>query len=232
MTCRANGAPPSRAGGSPQRSPGREVRDTGTNDSCTHFQVTSLARDRRTRVDPVERCPATMTTIPAPAHGRISEIGSHGDAGITQQRRGDAQPLAHPQREPADPLARHIAQPGHLDQLIDPAPADAVGLGQRQQVIAGRPAGVHRLGPGQDAQLGRRGRGRAVLPAVDPDPARGGSSRPAIIRIVAGLPAPFGPRKPVTMPGRTTKSSPSTASFSPYRLVRFSTSIIAWSLHR
>src|SRR5262252_3299148 len=54
-----------------------------------------------------------------------------------------------------------------------------------------------------------------------------GSSRPAIIRIVVDLPAPFGPRKPVTMPGWTTKSSPSTASFSPYRLLRFSTSIIA-----
>src|SRR5215471_3916735 len=46
------------------------------------------------------------------------------------------------------------------------------------------------------------------------------------------VPAPFRPRKPVTMPGWTTKSSPSTASFSPYRLLRFSTSIIAWSLHR
>src|SRR5215468_3735779 len=53
-----------------------------------------------------------------------------------------------------------------------------------------------------------------------------GSSRPAIIRIVVDLPAPFGPRKPVTTPGRTTKSSPSTASFSPYRLLRFSTSIM------
>src|SRR5215468_3847608 len=57
-----------------------------------------------------------------------------------------------------------------------------------------------------------------------------GSSRPAIIRIVVDLPAPFGPRKPVTTPGWTTKSSPATASFSPYRLLRFSTSIIACSL--
>jgi hypothetical protein len=36
------------------------------------------------------------------------------------------------------------------------------------------------------------------------------------------LPAPFGPRKPVTTPGWTTKSSLSTASFSLYRLLRFS----------
>src|SRR5215471_3929223 len=57
-----------------------------------------------------------------------------------------------------------------------------------------------------------------------------GASRPAIIRIVVDLPAPFGPRNPVTTPGRTTKSSPLTASLSPYRLLRFSTSIIACSL--
>src|SRR5438067_5005117 len=30
-----------------------------------------------------------------------------------------------------------------------------------------------------------------------------GSSRPRIIRIVVDFPAPFGPRKPVTVPGRT-----------------------------
>src|SRR5215471_14033654 len=58
-----------------------------------------------------------------------------------------------------------------------------------------------------------------------------GSSRPAIIRIVVDLPAPFGPRKPVTIPGRTAKSRPSTASFSPYRLLIFSTSIIECSFH-
>src|SRR5262249_58051190 len=57
-----------------------------------------------------------------------------------------------------------------------------------------------------------------------------GASRPAIIRIVVDLPAPFGPRNPVTTPGWTTKSSPPTASFAPYRLLRFSTSIITYSL--
>jgi hypothetical protein len=34
-------------------------------------------------------------------------------------------------------------------------------------------------------------------------------------RIVVDLPDPFGPRNPVTMPGRTVKLSPSTARFSP-----------------
>jgi hypothetical protein len=36
-----------------------------------------------------------------------------------------------------------------------------------------------------------------------------------IIRMVVDLPAPFGPRKPVTMPGRTVNVSPSTAVLAP-----------------
>src|SRR5580704_6180751 len=45
-------------------------------------------------------------------------------------------------------------------------------------------------------------------------------------RIVVVLPAPFGPRKPVTMPGSMLNVSPSTAVFSPYRFVRPCSSII------
>jgi hypothetical protein len=35
------------------------------------------------------------------------------------------------------------------------------------------------------------------------------------MRIVVDLPAPFGPRNPVTMPGWTVKLTPSTAVFAP-----------------
>jgi hypothetical protein len=42
-----------------------------------------------------------------------------------------------------------------------------------------------------------------------------GASRPRIIRIVVDFPAPFGPRKPVTAPGRTVNVKLSTASLSP-----------------
>src|ERR1700733_3360277 len=45
-------------------------------------------------------------------------------------------------------------------------------------------------------------------------------------RIVVVLPAPFGPRKPVTLPGSMPNVSPSTAVLSPYRFVRPRTSII------
>src|SRR6185437_675195 len=46
-----------------------------------------------------------------------------------------------------------------------------------------------------------------------------GSSRPRIIRIVVDFPAPFGPRKPVTVPGRTLNVRSETAVVGPYRLV-------------
>jgi hypothetical protein len=42
-----------------------------------------------------------------------------------------------------------------------------------------------------------------------------GRSRPRIIRIVVDLPAPLGPRKPVTRPGSTVKVMPSTAAVAP-----------------
>jgi hypothetical protein len=45
-------------------------------------------------------------------------------------------------------------------------------------------------------------------------PAEGGVS-PQIIRIVVDLPAPLGPRKPVTLPGSTRKVTSSTAVYAP-----------------
>src|SRR6476469_7273280 len=47
--------------------------------------------------------------------------------------------------------------------------------------------------------------------------------------MVVDLPEPFGPRNPVTIPGCTTKFNPSTASLVPYRLLRFSTSIMVFA---
>src|ERR1700744_2126910 len=51
-------------------------------------------------------------------------------------------------------------------------------------------------------------------------------------RIVVVLPAPFGPRKPVTLPGSMPNVRSSTAVFSPYRFVRPSTSIMNVALSR
>src|SRR6478752_1822103 len=52
-------------------------------------------------------------------------------------------------------------------------PADAVGLGQREEVVAGRSAGVHGLGFEQHPEFGHRGGGGPVVTTVDGDPSGG-----------------------------------------------------------
>src|SRR3954453_18252565 len=54
-----------------------------------------------------------------------------------------------------------------------------------------------------------------------------GATRPSSMRSVVDLPAPFGPRKPVTAPARTSKLRSSTATTSPKRLLSPWTSITA-----
>ena len=54
-----------------------------------------------------------------------------------------------------------------------------------------------------------------------------GRSRPTMHRRVVDLPAPFGPRKPVTRPGWTSNERSSTATVRPNRLVSRRTSITA-----
>ncbi len=56
------------------------------------------------------------------------------------------------------------------------------------------------------------------------------ASRPRITRMVVDLPAPFGPTKPVTRPGRTVNVIPSRADCGPKRLRRPMTSIVAFVL--
>jgi hypothetical protein len=57
-------------------------------------------------------------------------------------------------------------------------------------------------------------RSRYRCPLIRTRPASG-RSRPRISRIVVDFPDPFGPRKPVTVPGRTSKLSASTAGTPP-----------------
>src|SRR5580693_4943255 len=54
-----------------------------------------------------------------------------------------------------------------------------------------------------------------------------GASRPRMTRMVVDLPAPFGPMKPVTWPGRTVNVIPSSACVSPNRLCSPSILIVA-----
>src|ERR1019366_3090108 len=63
---------------------------------------------------------------------------------------------------------------------------------------------------------------RAPFTTTSPDV---GASSPRIMRMVVDLPAPFGPRNPVTCPGMTWKDIRSTARVDPYRLVSSRASI-------
>src|SRR6267143_1436878 len=63
-------------------------------------------------------------------------------------------------------------------------------------------------------------------PHTETAPALGGM-KPVIMRMVVDLPAPLGPRNPSTSPLPTSKETPSTASFGPKDLLRFSTLITA-----
>ncbi len=96
---------------------------------------------------------------------------------------------------------------------------DPVRLGQTEEVVVGAATAVHRLRVEERADVAEGVLQLGVVLAVDPHRARGRAMRPSIIRIVVDLPAPFGPRKPVTMPGCTVNVRLLTAVFSPYRSV-------------
>ena len=118
-----------------------------------------------------------------------------------------------PSEKPLDFFFATAVSPTVSSTSSHPAPRDAVALRQTEQVVVRAAAAVHGLGVQQRADVlqrllqlaGSACRRSAPSPLV-------GLSRPSIIRIVVDLPAPFGPRKPVTMPGLTGKVRWSTAT--------------------
>ncbi|GHF69985.1 hypothetical protein GCM10010504_42900 [Streptomyces griseus] len=78
--------------------------------------------------------------------------------GVAEECGGDAEPLAHAEREALDPSAGGVGQPGEVDDLLDAAARDAVGVGEGDEVVEGGPAGVDGAGLQQGADLGE-GRG-------------------------------------------------------------------------
>jgi len=70
--------------------------------------------------------------------------------------RGNAEPLAHAEREAAHPLAGHLEQPDQPEHLVHPAARQSLGLGEEPQVVAGAAAAVHRLGLEQRADRTQR----------------------------------------------------------------------------
>jgi hypothetical protein len=99
----------------------------------------------------------------------VDRLVEHEQRRVTEQRAGDAEPLAHAEREPLGALARHLGQADQLKHLAHPAPGQVVRLGQAEQVVVGGPAAVHRLGVDQRAHLAHRIRQLSVLLAADGD---------------------------------------------------------------
>ena len=143
---------------------------------------------------------------------RVEAVGGlveHEHGRVAEQGRGQAEPLAHAEREAADVAAGVLRQP---DELAAP------GRG-------GRPAGRPRW-RAPAGGCGRCGRGGSRSPPAASPPARVGSSSssyrlpskvavpevgatsPSSMRSEVVFPAPFGPRKPVTAPGRTGRGQP------------------------
>ena len=144
-----------------------------------------------------------------------------------EQRRRDREPLAHAQRVGAVALARGREQPDPLECGIDPrarrrrvgVPISRVEPGEVRsagEVGMERRALHQRSHPGQHAARPVRGCARRA-PRSAP---RWRWTSPRSMRMVVVLPEPFGPRKPYTAPCGTSRSMPSTAAWSPNRLVR------------
>ena len=119
-----------------------------------------------------------------------------------------------PREKPPTRRSAASARPTCARRCVDPfGRATGRPAGRRpRRWPPGGPSGVEAPGldrgtdhPAGVGQGGRRGRRR---PSRSP---ASGVTRPTSIRRVVVLPAPLGPRKPVTRPGRTEKDRPSTA---------------------
>jgi carbon monoxide dehydrogenase subunit G len=133
----------------------------------------------------------------------VDGLVEHDDLRVAEQRVGDAEALAHSERELPRTFPRSRVEADELEQLGDPALRDAVSLREREQVVVGRAAGVHGLCFEQRSDL-VEGRGVIrVVPACDGRVAVRRRVQAEDHRIVVDFPEPFGPRKPVTIPGRT-----------------------------
>jgi len=156
---------------------------------------------------PADQAAQPVDALRVEAVGRLVQDQ---DVGVAQQGGGQAEALAHPEREAPDPPAGGRGQPRLLQDLVDPRRGQPGRGGQDPQVVASRAA---RMEPAL-LQHGPDPPGRPSMVAAP----EVGATRPSSIRRVVVLPAPLGPRKPVTVPGSTSKSRRSTANTSPNRL--------------
>ena len=139
---------------------------------------------------------------------------------VAEQRRGQPEPAAHAQREAAGPLARRRRSGRRRRGPRRPGSRGRPLLAATQRrwarAVRARCAPL----PSSSAPTVVRGRTSSRYgPAARPARCRCcGRSRPSRMRSVEVLPAPFGPRKPVTRPGRAAKLTSSRIWVRPLRL--------------
>ena len=83
----------------------------------------------------------------------IDRLVQDEDRRVAEEGGGDAETLAHAERELAGPTVRCFGEPDDPQDLVDPAAGDLVRIGEPVQVVAGPPAGVGGVGVEQCAHL-------------------------------------------------------------------------------
>lgn len=146
------------------------------------------------------------------AVGRLVE---HHDLRVAEECGGDAEALAHAQRERPDPACGDGRDAGELQDLVDPAYRNAVGGGKSAEVVAGGTGAVGRLGVEEGADLAQGFAERRVGataecggarrgPVEAEDEAHGGGLPGAVRAEESGDPAgPDAERQAVHRTGRT-----------------------------
>jgi hypothetical protein len=161
-------------------------------------------------------CPRSRPRIQRMPSGSRPLTGfvEHHHGRVAEQFGGDPEPLGHAHGVTAGLLTGHPVQAGHVEHLLDAV----AGRSRRWRPARGgggwRCGRDGRLGVQQRTHLAQGWRVLGVRAAVESDGAAGGASRPRMTRM-ADVPAPLGPRKPVTTPGRTVTVRWSTAVLSP-----------------
>ncbi|MCF0087411.1 hypothetical protein B0E37_02474 [Streptomyces sp. MH192] len=94
--------------------------------------------------------------------------------GVAEERGGDAEALAHAEREALGAAPGHVLQADDAEHLVDAALRDAGELREAEEVVAGAAPAVHGLGVQQGADVPGGAGEPAVGVAADGDVARGG----------------------------------------------------------
>ena len=132
--------------------PGDEVGHAGLGDqppTADHHQPVGGERHLADQVAGHEHRPTLRRQVPQEVADPTDALGVEAvdrlveeqHAGVAEQGGGDAEPLAHAERELPGPAAGDGGQPDLVEDLVDPAEGDVVGEGQPPQVVAGGAAG-------------------------------------------------------------------------------------------